>query len=367
MTARDMDRDRGILPPSVADADAQVLDDTGNGRRFTGALGAASTKVRRHRAPWRFGVVAVGALFPLLFDDVTVFRIGVVLIMMIAAFGLHILVNWTGELSFAHAGTVGVAAFLVAKLSAEQHVSPIVLLPLGMVVGAAAGAVIGLPALRAKGLHVALVTLAAAIAIDRLLFTKEWLVGPPGGYVVPASEFGPVEFRSSHSLYPILLLVMAVAYGAVRMLHRSKLGRGFLWIKADEAAARSFGVPARQYKLWAYVIAGSLAGLSGAMSVVWVQRVTPQSFLLARSFTYLVIVVLAGQGLFGGVAVATAMLEGGRVFVSGAGAVIAYSGPIAVIVALTRYREGLNGLGRALASASRQRIAGLRGRTERHR
>src|SRR5205807_2307758 len=83
----------------------------------------------------------------------------------IGAIGLHILVNWSGELSLAHAGFIGLPAFVVAQLSLHAHLSPILALPLGVVAGVLLGLVVALAALRARGLQVALVTLAVGIPV----------------------------------------------------------------------------------------------------------------------------------------------------------------------------------------------------------
>ena len=120
------------------------------------------------------------------------------------------------------------------------------------------------------------------------------------------------------------------------MLYHSKLGRGLLWVKADPAAAAAFGIPVARYRALAYTIAGAFAGLAGGLTAMWVQRLTPQSFPLTLSFTYLVIVALAGRGFLGGVAVAAGALEGGRLFLPGADALILYGAPIALILTLTR-------------------------------
>lgn len=300
---------------------------------------------------WRtlgIGASSLAVAVPLVADEATLFKAGLVLIVMIAAFGLHILVNWAGELSLAHAGFIGLPAFTVAKLSADHGISPIALLPLAVMIGAVLGAVVGLPALRARGLQVALVTLAAGVAIERFFFTKPWLVGAGGGVNVAVPTIGPLRLTTTRSLYPVLVvaLVVAVAFGYAT--YRSKLGRALLWLRTDPQAAAVFGIPVAQYKTLAYAIAGALAGFAGGLTGVWVQRLTPQAFPFTLSLTYLVIVVVAGRGFLGGVVAAALILEGGRVFSSGAATILSYGGPIMLIVVLTRYKAGLNGIGRQL-------------------
>lgn len=298
------------------------------------------------------GALALGATL----GNADLYRFGLVLIVIIAAIGLHILVNWAGELSLAHATFIGAPAFVVAKVSTEHQVSPIYLLPLGVATGAMLGLFVGLPALRAKGLQVALVTLAAAVAIDRFFFTKPWFVGPLIGYDIPPPSFGPVELTSVQSLYRALAICFLIALIAARVLWRSKISRALFWVRSDPQAAAAFGIPVATYRLAAYTIAGAFAGFAGGLTVVWVQRLTPGSFPLQLSFTYLIIVVLAGAGFVGGIAVAAAMLEGGRLYISETSALVAYGGPISLILVLTRFRAGLNGIGRRIMKTIKARL-----------
>ena len=287
-------------------------------------------------------------------SEVDVYKLGLVLIVFVGAIGLHVLVNWTGELSLGHGAAVGFPAFVVAKLSFDHEISPIALLPVGIAAGALLGAVVGVTALRARGIQVALVTLAAAVAVDRYFFTKEWFVGPAAGARVATPSIGPLELRTSRSLFAVLIVVVVLAVGVAWMLYHSRLGRGLLWVKADPAAAAAFGVPVGRYRVLAYAISGAFAGLAGGLTAMWVQRLTAQSFPLTLSFSYLVIVALAGAGFLAGVAVAAGALEGGRQFLPGADALILYGAPIALILTLTRSPGGINGfLARARARLRR--------------
>lgn len=300
---------------------------------------------------------AVLVVGPALLAETVVYKAGLVLIVLVAVIGLHLLVNWIGELSLAHAALVGLPAFVAAKLSADHGLSPVLLLPIAVVVGLVAGGVVGLPAIRARGLQVALVTLAAGVAIDRFFFTKEWLVGSVSGARVAVPSLGPVELRTARSMYPLLAVIVVLAIGAAWMIYRSKIGRAFSWIKAHPDAASAFGVPVARYRTLAYVLAGGFAGLGGGLTTMWVQRLTPEAFPLSRSFTMLIIVALAGRGFVGGVALAVAAVEGGQLFFSSAGAFITYAAPIGLIVTLTRQPAGLNGLLRGVSLMPNRKFA----------
>lgn len=316
-------------------------------RFWAPSVAPSETGRAQKRTAGAAGAAAIVVL-PLALGEATVYKLGLVLVLLAGAVGLHLLVNWAGELSLAHAPMVGLPAFVVAKLSAEHGISPIALLPVAIVVGLATGAVVGLPAIRAKGLQVALVTLAAGVAIDRFFFTRSWVVGPAGGAQVSTPSLGPIDFRTAKGLYPVLALLVFAAIAAAYAVYRSKVGRALLWVKAQPDAAAAFGIAVPRYRTLAYALAGGFAGFSGGLTAMWVQRITPEAFPLSRSFTYLIIVALAGRGFVGGVAAAAAMVEGGRLFLASSDALITYGAPLGLIVTLTRHPAGLNGLGRQL-------------------
>lgn len=328
-------------------------------RRIRGALGEAP----RGGSAGRSGaaVPAAAATFlgltglGLLGGEAFAFKVGVVAIIFVAAIGLHILVNVTGELSLAHAALVGLPAFIVAQVSVRGDVSPIYLLPLGLAVGALIGALVGLPALRARGLQVALVTLAVAFAIERYLFRQAWLIGPPSGLVIPQPTLLGIGFDSNRELLPVMAAVVALAVLAASVLLRSRIGRALSFVRSSPDAAAAVGVPIAQYRLLAFGIAGAFAGLAASLYVVWVQQVSAPTFSITQSFFYLVVVVLAGRGGLGGLALSAGLLTGGQLLFADIGSFFDYAGPLALIANLALYRKGLNGALRDLSQRRQSR------------
>ncbi|HMC51677.1 MAG TPA: branched-chain amino acid ABC transporter permease, partial [Acidimicrobiales bacterium] len=298
--------------------------------------------------------------------EATAYKLGLIAIVFVGAIGLHILVNWSGELSLAHAGFIGLPAFAVAQLSLHAHVSPILVLPLGVVAGASLGLVVALAALRARGLQVALVTLAVGIAISRFFFVRSWVIGPPAGLHIAAPSLFGLPLETSRSLLPVLLVVVAVAALASRSLLESKVGRALSLVRSNPDAAAAVGIPVALYRGAVYGMAGAFAGLAGASYVLWVQRLSPKAFPLDLGFTYLVIAVLAGKGPLTGVALAAVLIEGGQVFKILPQDFALYAGPVALIFNVTKYQEGFNGLLRETRQRlGRRKVAlmGAEGRT----
>ena len=299
------------------------------------------------------GVLAL----PLFFSNNVTYDAGIVIIFFVGAVGLHVIVNWSGQLSLAQAPMVGLPAYGVLALSATYGISPIYLLPVAAVLGAVVSGAIGLPTLRAHGVQVALVTLVAGIALGEYFYNLTWLVGGAGGRVAANVNLGPMHLASSRALYPVLLVVTACAVVAAWVLMHSKVTRAWYGIKSDPNAAATYGVPVRLYRIGAFVAGGAFAGLAGGLTVMWVQALDQSAFPDTLSFSYLLVVVLAGNGFLGGLVYATWVLQGGQefsdlIFGTNAGAVvttlITYAGPLALIGMVVQYQAGLNGFGRSI-------------------
>ena len=278
------------------------------------------------------------------FSEAAAYKFGFIAIVFVAVIGLHLLVNWAGELSLAHASFVGLPAFAVAQLADHTGWTPFLFLPVGVAVGTLLGLVVAIPALRTRGLQVALVTLAVAIAVTEFGFVRTWVIGPPSGLDIPVPSLFGVEFRTNRSMVPVLGLVVLLAVFLARGLLGSKVGRAMAQLRANPDAASAAGVPVARYRAAVYGMAGAFAGLAGGCYVFWVQRVGPQAFPLNLGFSYLVMATLAGKGGLAGVGISVFFLEGGRLFDVIPQSVGLYLGPIALIYNVTRYQEGINGL-----------------------
>ena len=324
--------------------------------RSTDRLATASVPIAALARPaaW-IGAVAVC----LLGSETVSYRLGLVGVVFIGAIGLHILVNWSGELSLGHAAFIGLPAFAVAQLSVHSGASPLLFLPVGVLVGALLGVLVAGVALRARGLQVALVTLAIGIAITRYLWTKSWVIGPSGGLRVPVPSLLGIRFTTNRSMLPLLAVVVLVAALAARAILDSKVGRALSLVRSNPDAAAAMGIPVEFHRGLVYGIAGAFAGLAGYAYVIWVQQVSPQAFPLSLGFTYLVIAILAGKGGLTGVALSAVLLKGGEVFELVPHWIALYVGPAALIFNVTRYQEGFNGALREM----RQRFAQRRGST----
>jgi branched-chain amino acid transport system permease protein len=312
--------------------------------RLAPLLGPATGRGAALPIPWlRWGlpwVVLPGLV--MLLAETTAYKLGIIAIVFVAAIGLHILVNVAGELSLAHAAFLGIPAFAVAQFCAHSGLTPLLAVPVGVVSGVAIGLVVALTALRARGLQVALVTLAVGIASVQFLYYREWLVGPSTGPAVPTPSLFGTTLDTNVSRVPVLTILVLGATLAGTAVINSKLGRGLSLMRSSPDVAAAAGIPVALYRALAYAVAGGFAGLAASCYVIWVQLVTPQAFPLQLGFTYLLIVALAGRGGLGGVAVSAILVQGGALFTFLPRSVTLFAAPVALILQVTRFEGGIN-------------------------
>jgi branched-chain amino acid transport system permease protein len=241
---------------------------------------------------------------------------------MILCLSLVVLTGFVGQISLAQMTLAGVAGFTLAKLTTEHGVP----FPVGPLLAAAVATGVGLltalPGLRVRGVHLAVMTLAAAVAIENVVFENPaWSGGLDGAPVGPPRflglRFGPNDSGSLDGDLPnpwfgLFCLVVAVALAlAVVRLRRSDLGRRMLAVRANERAAAAAGVSVAGTKILAFAIAAFIAGLGGVLSGYRFGSVTPLTFGSMASITLLAFAYLGGISSVSGAVVGGALVAGG--------------------------------------------------------
>src|SRR6266850_5593109 len=164
----------------------------------------------------------------------------------------------------------------------------------------ALGILVGLPALRLRGITLAIVTLGIALVFDRYVFQDhifEWFTGGSGGWSVDGAEILGIRVDSSGHLlaaYEILLALFCIAALLMVNLHQSGAGRRFRAIRDSELAAATMGVNLTRYKLLAFGLSAAIAGLGGSFYPLVAGTVSPQPFWLFTSLQFAAIAVLMG-------------------------------------------------------------------------
>jgi ABC-type branched-subunit amino acid transport system ATPase component/branched-subunit amino acid ABC-type transport system permease component len=227
-----------------------------------------------------------------------------------AVIGLSLVVvtGYAGQVSLAQLALAGTAAFTLSALTESWGV-PFPLAPLlAALVATAIGVVIGLPALRLRGLTLGVVTLALAYAIEAVWFRNADIVPSGGARVTPPSMFGVDLGIGAGRDFPrlefglvCLVTLVAVAW-AVAALRRSALGSAMLAVRANERSAAAVGVNVVRVKVLAFAVASFIAGLGGSLLAYRRGVVTFDSFTAIGGLALLSTAYLAGvTSVWGGI------------------------------------------------------------------
>jgi ABC-type branched-subunit amino acid transport system ATPase component/ABC-type branched-subunit amino acid transport system permease subunit len=294
---------RGRAIGSVFAADGAVADDRSPIRI---PPGVRDRFVVRHRGGVLAGgglAVALAAPFvPALSSDSARFSLALIIVYAVIGISLTLLLGWAGQLSLGHVAVMGIGAFVGARQALEGR-SVIALLIMTAVLGAAAMIAVGLPALRVRGLTLAVTTLGFGIVATNWLFREDWFVGSPTGFVYLEGALPPLRGLDPDGTLPVYwtaLATLGVVAAAAGALRRSTFGRLVIAVRDDEAAAASHGVNPAAIKLTILGCSGAIAGMAGVLwADVW-QTVSPTQFPPELSITLLAIPVVGGLGSVAG-------------------------------------------------------------------
>lgn len=215
---------------------------------------------------------------------------------IISVMGLNILTGYTGLISLGHGAFVGVGAYTCAILINELHIPFYLAIVLGGLFTALIGVAIGVPALRIKGLYLAIATLAFQFIAVYVFVNWESMTGGGNGMNVPAPRFGSLVLGEHIHFYYIVLFYLVVGLWMAKNLFRSKFGRALMAIRDNDVSAEVAGIPVFRYKILSFVISSFYAGVAGGLYAILLRSVTPDTFGLDRAIEYLAMVIIGGMG-----------------------------------------------------------------------
>lgn len=218
-----------------------------------------------------------------------------ILVYGIVGLGLMLLAGFTGLFSLGHGAFLGVGAYTHAVLAAQGWPFP---LSLAAAAGLSAivGAVVGLPALRVKGIYLGIATLAFGFIVEEGLARWESVTGGNAGLHLKAIDLFGFRVSSAESFY-LLCLVLAIAatLGVLNLL-RSPTGRAFVAIRDSEISAQSMGIHLARTKSLSFALSAALAGMAGALYAHKLNFISPDQFNILQSIDLLLMVVIGGLG-----------------------------------------------------------------------
>ncbi len=253
-------------------------------------------------------LVLVAVLPPILgrtalLSDVNALRLCSASAFAIAGLSLNMLTGYAGQISLGQYAFVGVGAFTTGIVTGvnDLRLPWLAGLAASAVMGGVIAFVVGLPALRLRGLYLAVVTIGVAYAAYQSVFRIDAIGGGSAGKTVPRPYFGAQAIAANADFLAVALVVLVLVWQVDVNLSRSRVGRAFQAVKADEGVAASFGIDVARTKLLAFTLSGAMAGVAGSILGTAYGTVTGTVFRYEQSLLLVVVVVIGGLGSRAGV------------------------------------------------------------------
>jgi branched-chain amino acid transport system permease protein len=252
--------------------------------------------------------------------------IDVALLFVMLALGLNIVVGFAGLLDLGYIAFFAVGAYAYALLASPQfgiHGSFLVLLPLGAMVAAVFGIILGAPTLKLRGDYLAIVTLGFGeiirIFLNNLNRPFNLTNGPQGITLIDPLQINGISLSKTytygdfvvapvHMYYFVFLACALLTIFVSLRLENSRIGRAWVAIREDELAASAMGINTRNVKLLAFAMGATFGGVAGGLFASFQGFISPESFTLLDSVMVLCMVVLGGMGNVGGVVLGAILL-----------------------------------------------------------
>ncbi|MEN8191011.1 MAG: branched-chain amino acid ABC transporter permease [Thermodesulfobacteriota bacterium] len=258
------------------------------------------------------GVFLFAALFPYLFSTYQTNIMTTALMYVVLGLGLNIVVGVAGLLDLGYVAFYAVGAYSYALLNLHFDLGFWIVLPIGGLLAALFGIILGFPVLRLRGDYLAIVTLGFGEIIRLVLENwDKFSKGPSGIANIDRPGFFGMELSLDHAIlyiYYLVLIMVLFTIFVVNRLQDSRLGRAWLALREDEIACQAMGIDKTRTKLMAFSLGAFWAGLVGVIFAAKTTFVNPASFTFLESAIILSIVVLGGMGSIAGVIIGALVL-----------------------------------------------------------
>jgi branched-chain amino acid transport system permease protein len=269
-------------------------------------------------------------------------KAGVIVVFATIGTSVVVLTGWAGQVSLGQMAFVGVGAAIGAWATVEQGWDPLTSMLLAGPVGALVAVLVGLPALRLRGLYLAVTTLALSLAASEWIFSNravDWI--PEGSFPRPAL-LHRISLDSPLRLYYFSLVVLVLAACALRGVRRSRTGRVLIALRDNEPGTAAYGVHTTRAKLGAFAMSGFIAAVSGVVLVIHQAAFRPVTYGAEESLTVFTATVVGGLGSVVGAVLGAIFQRGSQWLLPTPWSVLATG--LGVLVVLSSVPDGLGGL-----------------------
>jgi ABC-type branched-subunit amino acid transport system permease subunit len=256
---------------------------------------------------------AAAALLPIGMSNAQTLTATTIVAYAILALSTTLIIGVAGQVSLGQVAFFGLGAAVSFQLSVHTGLPFWMDLVAAGVIGGLASVIMGIPALRVRGLFFAVTTLGFAVVVPGWLLSRPWLLGT--GATAPRPFFGSFDLAHQRPYYELALAGLAIAVLVSRNLLAGGVGRRLLAVRENEKGAAAFGLRVTRTKVLAFAVAGFLAGFGGAIYGHGVQHFNVNDFPVADGLRVVSMVVIGGLGSIPGAII-------GAVFVLGADRVV---------------------------------------------
>ncbi|HYD10436.1 MAG TPA: branched-chain amino acid ABC transporter permease, partial [Acidimicrobiales bacterium] len=264
-----------------------------------------------------------------------------VVIFSMVALSLVVLTGWAGQVSLGQVAFVGIGAAVGGWCTSVKGWDLAVALVAAGAIGAVIAIVIGIPALRMRGLHLAVATLAFAHVTSTYLLDQGEFAWLPGDRLPRHDVLGliPIESETQYFYFALACLVLVLL--SVRRLRASRVGRVIIGTRENERAAQAYGVNATRAKLTAFAFSGFIAAFAGALFAHHQQSLGITAYATEESLVVFTMVVIGGLGSVPGAILGAAYVEGSKYFMPAELAF--FAGGVGLLLVLIVLPGGLGG------------------------
>jgi branched-chain amino acid transport system permease protein len=219
------------------------------------------------------------------------------MILAIGALSLNLIMGYGGMISFGHAAYIGIGAYTVGICAEHELVSGFIQWPLALAASALFALIFGFISLRTRGVYFIMITLALAQMMYFLGVSLDRYGGDDGLPLAEPSYFGDlIDLSDKASLYYLVYVLLLICLLISHRLVNSRFGMVIQGARSNEARMEALGFPTFRYRLTAFVIAGTMAGLAGVLLANHTEFVNPDMMHWTRSGDLIIMVLLGGMG-----------------------------------------------------------------------
>lgn len=287
----------------------------GEGAAREGAARVHPLDRSRSFRPWAMAVVGfIVLLAPMRLSSIPLRDVTTAVAMTVAVLGVNLMAGFVGRVALGHGAFVGAGAYTTVILSADHHWPILATIPAAAAVGFLVGLVVGIPALRIRGLHLALVTLAVGASFGPIIKRLGALTNGPNGKSSNAAWVAPTWLGESRDAngrwaYLTVLAVAVVVFILVRNLTNGRVGRALVALRDGEIAAFTSGVAVRRYSVTMFGCSAGVAAIAGSLLMV------QSPFAAISSYESSLSLYLYAAATVGGLATISGAVIGGIILV----------------------------------------------------